>query len=79
MVAHTFNPTTLEADTGGSQVEFKASQDYTEKPSLEAKQVTDSKSSGWLWCSIVAIPAFIRLLQENGEFVVSLGYRESIS
>lgn len=34
----TFNPKTWEAETGGSQ-EFRDSQEYTEEPILEKKQV----------------------------------------
>jgi hypothetical protein len=42
MVAHTFNPSTQEAEAGGSLLvqgsRFKGSKDHIEKPCLEAKQ-----------------------------------------
>jgi hypothetical protein len=36
-VAHTFNPSTQEAEAGGS-FEFQDSQGYTKKPCLEKQQ-----------------------------------------
>jgi hypothetical protein len=46
MVAHAFNPSTLEAEAGGFlslQSEFQDSQGYTEKPCLEKKNQTNKQ------------------------------------
>jgi hypothetical protein len=54
MVAHTFNPSTREAEAGqpGLQSEFQDSQGYTEKPCLEKpkKKEKKNKEVGWLYC-----------------------------
>jgi hypothetical protein len=49
VVAHTFNPSTWEAEVGqpGLQSEFRDSQSYTEKPCLE-KPPKEKKKKEWL-------------------------------
>jgi hypothetical protein len=51
VVAHAFNPSTREAEAGGSlssrpawSTEFQDSQGYTEKPCLEKQKQTKKKS-----------------------------------
>jgi hypothetical protein len=52
MVAHTFNPSTQEAEAGrflsstqpGLQSEFQDSQDYTEKPCLKQNKTKQNKT-----------------------------------
>jgi hypothetical protein len=45
VVAHTFNSSTWEVEAGRQISEFKASQDYTEKPCLKNKQTNKQKSN----------------------------------
>ena len=58
-MVHIFNPSTWEAETGGSlwvwgqpglQSEFQDSQDYTEKPCLEKKQKEKRKKPSFYYC-----------------------------
>jgi hypothetical protein len=79
VVAHTFNPSTWEAEAGGflslrpawSKNEFQDSQGYTEKPCLEKKtnkQKKTTKKNQTLCCSyqFVILPLTRSRLEQSG-------------
>jgi hypothetical protein len=67
MVAHTFNPSTREAEGGrflssrpaGLQSEFQDSQGYTEKPCLETKQNKTKQNKTKQNSPFVQLPAIL--------------------
>jgi hypothetical protein len=84
VVAHTFNPSTREAEAGGVrgqpglQSEFQDSQGYTEKPCLEKTKKKKKTKIHWAWYCTPTISALGKQRQLSAcEFKTRLIYRVS--